>query len=224
MRHALLLLLCLSQPLAASDDCAEDAMIVFDGSGSMGEMGFNLLSTPRIFEARDAMARAVPPIAAQRRLGLIVYGPGPAPCDGVNLRFAPMADAAPRLLADIDALQPFGETPLTAAVAEAAQVLGHPDRPGTIVLVTDGKETCGGATCQVAADLAGSGPGLTIHVIGFRVQGAHFQYGAGYGEGVSDALCMAEETGGQYIAAADADALAAAMAVTLGCPVYGALQ
>ena len=216
--------LCLTHPLLASERCSEDAMIVFDGSGSMGEMGFNLLSEPRIFEAREAMARAIPPIADVRRLGLIVYGPGPAACDGVDLRFAPTAKAASRILSAIDVLRPRGDTPLTEAVATAANVLGHPQRGGTIVLVTDGKETCGGATCQVAADLASANPDLTIHVIGFRVQGDHFQYGEGYGEGVSVAACMAEETGGDYIAAGDTDALVAALSVTLGCPIYGALE
>lgn len=170
------------------------------------------------------MARAVPPIAAQRKLGLIVYGPGPVPCGGVDLRFAPIPNAAPHVLGAIESLQPRGETPLTEAVVAAARVLGHPEKPGTVVLVTDGKETCGGATCQVAADLAAEGDGLTIHVIGFRVQGEHFQYDEGYGTGTSVADCMAEATGGQYIAAANADDLAAAMAITLGCPIYGALE
>ena len=59
-------------------DCLRDAVVVFDGSGSMAEMGFNLLEEPRIFEAREAVHAAVPKIAAVRRLGLIVYGPGTA--------------------------------------------------------------------------------------------------------------------------------------------------
>lgn len=46
MRTAIAMLLCLTQPLSAAENCTEDAMIVFDGSGSMGEMGFNMLSTP----------------------------------------------------------------------------------------------------------------------------------------------------------------------------------
>ena len=58
----------------ATDNCLEDAMIVFDGSGSMAEMGFNLLDEPRIHEARRAIREAIPQIAPVRRLGLIVYG------------------------------------------------------------------------------------------------------------------------------------------------------
>ncbi len=58
----------------ATETCTSDAMIVFDGSGSMAEMGFNDINEPRIFEARQAMAEAIPQIAQTRRLGLVVYG------------------------------------------------------------------------------------------------------------------------------------------------------
>ena len=51
------LLLALSLPAAASEDCTEDAMIVFDGSGSMAEMGFNQIDEPRIFSARRAVGQ-----------------------------------------------------------------------------------------------------------------------------------------------------------------------
>ena len=216
--------LCLALPSAASENCTEDAMIVFDGSGSMGEMGFNMLGEPRIFEARRAMARAVPPIAAVRRLGLMIYGPGASECTGIDLRFTPSENAAGAVIGAIEGLIPTGDTPLTEAVAEAAEVLNYRERPGTVVLVTDGKETCGGQTCELAARLADEGPDLTVHVIGFRVQGEHFQYGEGYGTGISVAECLAEETGGQYFDAQNVEDLVAAMSVALGCPLYGRLD
>jgi Ca-activated chloride channel family protein len=49
-------------------------MLVFEGSGCMTELGCNLLEEPRIFEARCAIHNVVPDIAAQRRLGLFIYG------------------------------------------------------------------------------------------------------------------------------------------------------
>ena len=47
--------------------CTEDAMIVFDGSGSMAEIGYNAIGVPRISEARMAMRRVIPSVAAARR-------------------------------------------------------------------------------------------------------------------------------------------------------------
>ena len=159
-------------------DCAEDAMIVFDGSGSMAEMGFNQIDEPRIFEARRAVRQVLPEVAALRRIGLIIYGPGPAgqsdQCGGISLKFLPRDNAAGPVIGAIDALEPEGNTALTEAVDLAAQALDHTSRPGTIVLVTDGKETCGGQTCALAAKLAATGVATTVHVIGFKVRGEHF--------------------------------------------------
>ncbi|SEN51228.1 vWA domain-containing protein [Palleronia pelagia] len=212
------------QPAIASQDCTEDAIIVFDGSGSMSEMGFNRLDTPRIFEAREALHRIIPRIERLRRLGLTVYGPGAArdACENVTHHFPPVAGAGARILSVIDELAPAGPTPLTRAVAEAAEALDYTRRPATVVLVTDGKETCGGATCQLAAHLAHEGVDLTVHVIGFKVRAEHFDWGRGVNVGAETAAsCLAETTGGQYVPAETVDDLVSALSLTLGCPVYG---
>jgi hypothetical protein len=60
--------------------CVEDAMIVFDASGSMGgnlDQGIATLK-PRIDEVRSALAEVLPSVTRIRRVGLITYGPGPA--------------------------------------------------------------------------------------------------------------------------------------------------
>lgn len=205
---------------AAGVDCTRDAMVVFDGSGSMSEVGFNEMDVPRIFEARRAVRRAMPAIGQVRRLGLVVYGPGSGPaCERIDLRFAPLADAADRVIAEIDALRPAGETPLTAAVQRAAAVLAA---GGDIVLVTDGKETCAGAPCLLAAELAADLPGLTVHVIGFKVRNDHFNWES-HGRDrppTPVASCLAERTGGLYRSAETVDDLVAALRETLGCPLY----
>ena len=206
--------LALTATLAHAQDCTEDAMIVFDGSGSMAEVGFNLFAEPRIFEARRAMGRVMSEIAAVRRLGLVVYGPGGADaCSGIDLRFGPVADAAPRIVGAVEALQPEGETALTEAVRRAAEVLGG---RGTVVLVTDGKETCGGQPCALAAALPGA---TVVHVIGFKVRGDFFAWQAA-GEAVeieTVARCLADGTGGRYVSTETVDELADALRDTLGC-------
>lgn len=214
---------------AASELCTEDAMIVFDGSGSMAETGFNQLGEPRIFEARRAVREAMPGIAEVRRLGLVVYGPGPggepgASCKSVDIRFGPRWQAAEPIIAAVDTLAPAGDTPLTAAIRAAADVLDYQHRPGAIVLVTDGKETCGGAPCQLAAELAGGAVDLTVHVIGYKVRGDFFSWdseGTDYTEAESVARCLADRTGGHYVAAENVQELVAALRSTLGCAVYG---
>ncbi len=210
----------------ASENCTEDAMVVFDGSGSMAEMGFNQIGEPRIFEARTAMRRAVPGIAEARRLGLIIYGPGATGaggCNSIDLRFDPQWEAAGLIINAVETLQPAGDTPLTEAVAAAADVLNYRVAPGAIVLITDGKETCGGAPCELAAVLASDAADLTVHVIGFKVRGDHFgwesQGRSDYNDAVTVARCLADRTGGKYVRAETLDDLVRALRVTLGCQV-----
>lgn len=217
-------------PLAhAAQGCSEDAIVVFDGSGSMSEMGFNLMDEPRIFAARRAIREVMPQVAPVRNLGLLVYGPGPREaCDNIDLRFAPIPDAAPRMIAEIDRLMPSGNTPLTASVERAAETLDYRTRPGVVVLVTDGKETCGGAPCQLATSLAANSHELTVHVIGFKLRGEHFSWDSenqhDYREGQTVARCLADQTGGLYLTTETVDELVAALRTTLGCPIFGRLD
>jgi Ca-activated chloride channel family protein len=207
---------------AAQSDCATDAMIVFDGSGSMAEMGFNDISEPRIFEARRAMADAIPQIAQNRRLGLVIYGPnGADECSGLDLRFSPIADAATRLMTDVNALEPTGSTPLTEAVKLAAETLDYENKPATVVLLTDGKETCDGQPCALAANLAADGVDTIVHVIGFKVRASSFSWNSEVdgekAEVQSVSRCLADQTGGTYSSAETLDQLIAALEKTLGC-------
>lgn len=219
---SLILSLSMSDVLAAGG-CTTDAMIVFDGSGSMSETGFNQLDLPRIVEARQAVQQVLPKVSPVRRLGLLIYGPGPDDvCSNIDLRFAPEPDAGPRIIAEIEALAPAGSTPLSASVRAAAEVLEYRERPGVVVLVTDGKETCGGSPCQLAVHLASDAQDLVVHVIGFKVRGDHFSWGSqgggDYTNAVSVARCLADATGGGYFRAETVEDLANALAVTLGCP------
>ncbi|WP_299849214.1 VWA domain-containing protein [uncultured Roseovarius sp.] len=216
-------------PGSAASGCAADAMLVFDGSASMAELGFDPTAPTRIDDARVALRRAMPQIAPVRRVGLLVYGPGPeGSCDGINLHFAPVPDAARPVIEAIETVDPNGLTPLTASVRAAAEVLEYRHRPGIVVLVTDGNETCGGRPCALGKELAISARDLTIHVIGFRVVADPFAWDspeAGiYSDGASVAKCLSDGTGGSYVSTDTVDELAEALRETLGCTLIGQRQ
>lgn len=199
--------------------CTEDAMIVFDASGSMaGNMVQGLFSAiTRIDEVRKALAQVLPNAAKFRKIGLITYGPGPYAQCNVSLDFRPMPNAAEPIMSVVNALNPAGKTPLVEAVKRAAQVL---DYQGTIVLLTDGEETCGGAPCDLGKLLKASGTGrLTVHVIGYQLRGFRWT-GA---QSFLDVKCLAEETGGLYITAENRQDLIKAFEKTLGCPMMSAV-
>jgi len=208
--------LCLSLTAQTALACAADAMVVFDASASMNSQDFDANTTRRIDEARAAMAEIMPRIEHTRRIGLIAYGPGGGPCDGISYRFSPVPDAAARLMSELRAIRPGGLTPLTEAVRLAAGVLG-PD-PGVVVLVTDGAESCGGSPCDLAYSLPAT---LTVHVIGFKLLWNAF---ASHSTGQQDsaradltARCLADRTGGRFVATETVQDLVAALEATLGC-------
>ena len=114
--------------------CNEDAMIVFDASGSMaGNVGQGIGTTiPRIDEARRALSQALPSATKFRRVGLITYGPGPYQQCNVKLDLRPTPNSAELIMGAVNALTPAGRTPLTSAVAQAAEVLDFRHKPGLV--------------------------------------------------------------------------------------------
>ena len=138
--------------------CTENAMILFDASKSMAASADDNTGLRRIDNVRAALTRMLPRVAPKRPLGLITYGPGSRPaCVNVSLEFRPKLNAAQLILSRVADLRPDGRTPLTRAVQRAAEVLDYATRSGTIVLLTDGEETCGGNSCQLAQRLKAEG-------------------------------------------------------------------
>jgi Ca-activated chloride channel homolog len=107
---ALVAPLALAGPARAADStpapCSEDAMIVFDASGSMAGNVSQGIATikPRIDEARHALATVLPRVTRLRRVGLVTYGPGAYNQCNVQLKFEPTPNAAERIMREVDAL------------------------------------------------------------------------------------------------------------------------
>jgi Ca-activated chloride channel family protein len=220
---ALIVLLAGSAAALAADEvkpCTEDAMIVFDASGSMaGSLAEGIgAKIRRIDEVRKALAQALPRVTHFRRIGLITYGPGSYRQCNVELDLRPIPDAAKPIMEKVSGLNPSGKTPLAAAVEQAAEVLDYKAKPGVVVLLTDGEETCDGAPCALGKMLDAEGVELTVHVIGFRMTA--FWTGA---QSALDVKCLAEATGGLYIAAQSQEELVDAFEKTLGCPMMSEL-
>lgn len=195
--------------------CRQDAMIVFDASGSMAGMLRTGVRNSRIDQVREALQDVLPQIESYRNLGLIVYGPGEATnsCRNIDLRFTPVPFAAARIIADVNALVPSGDTPLTRSVEKAADVLNFRDREGVIVLFTDGEETCGGKTCALARRLRSEAHDLTIHVVDYTIRDP---YG---NRSRFKSRCLVNETNGIYVPVETKEELIAAFRKTLGCPL-----
>ena len=166
----------------------------------------------RIDEVRKALAQVLPNVAHFRRIGLVTYGPGPHQQCNVELKLRPRTNAAKPIMEIVESLNPSGKTPLTQAVEQAAEVLKFRTKPGTVIVLTDGEETCAGAPCDLGKKLAAEGAELTVHVIGFRMTA--FWTG---GQSAIDVRCLAEATG-DYIRTNSQEELVEAFQKTLWLP------
>jgi Ca-activated chloride channel homolog len=215
------ILCCASSPALAEEagrkPCIEDAMLVFDASGSMaGNVNQGIATImPRIDAVRSALAKVLPAVTRLRRVGLITYGPGPYQQCNVQLNLKPTPNAGELIMREVNALTPSGKTPLTSAVRQAAEVLDFRTKPGVIVVLTDGEETCGGSPCELGKELHAAAVNLTIHVIGFRMK--NFSWTGE--QSILDVKCLADQNGGLYVSADTEQELTEALEKTLGCPM-----
>jgi Ca-activated chloride channel homolog len=117
----------------------------------------------------------------------------------------PAARNAAAINRAVDAINPKGMTPISEAVRQAAQQLRYTEQKATVILITDGIETCNADPCALGKELKAAGVDFTAHVVGF---------------GLSDeegrkVACLAENTGGKYIQAQDGKALTTALTRTV---------
>ncbi|MEN1928892.1 VWA domain-containing protein [Luteimonas sp. MJ250] len=205
LRHlTLALIVGLAAPLAsaqARQTAASDTILVFDASGSMwGQID----GVPKITIARDVVQSLLNDLPPERRLGLVVYGHNRKGDCGDIQTLVPVGTDRAAIGKAIASVNPVGMTPMTAAVEHAAEVLKSTENQATVILVSDGQETCHKDPCQAAANLEKMGIGLTVHTVGFGL-------GAEEAGAKGELSCIAEATGGRFFLADDADELRAAL-------------
>ncbi|MCX7287847.1 MAG: VWA domain-containing protein [Rhodobacterales bacterium] len=189
----------LTSPLLAEGK----SIIVLDASGSMwGQID----GRAKLEIAREALGTVLGGIDPATEIGLIAYGHREkGSCDDIELVVPPAAGTGQAIIEAANSMKFLGKTPLTEAVRRAAAELKSTEAKATVILITDGIETCEGDPCALGAELEASGIDFTANVVGF---------GLTEEEGKAVA-CLAENTGGKYIQAADAGSLVEALKTTV---------
>ena len=193
-------MLALSTAFAAA---ADRAIIVLDGSGSMwGQID----GKPKLQIARETLRTVLGSVPDDIQLGLLAYGHRQkGVCSDIELIVEPAAGTAAAIADAADNMRFLGMTPLSAAVKQAAESLRYTEEKATVILITDGIETCDADPCALANELEQSGIDFTAHVVGFGLSD----------EEGRQVACLAENTGGRFIQAGDAGTLADALTQTV---------
>ena len=122
-----------------------EATFILDASGSMQEAAG---AQSKMEAAQAVLAQVVPAVAPEVKIGLAAYGHRREnDCADVEILVAPGTEDRAAVLARIAAMQPKGMTPISAAVTQVADQLKGRAAETTVVLVSDGQETCGGDPC-----------------------------------------------------------------------------
>jgi Ca-activated chloride channel family protein len=185
---------------------ANKVIIILDASGSMWAQ---IDGKPKLEIARESLRTVLQSVPTDDEIGFMAYGHREkGSCDDIQLIVPPQAGSGSAISAAADSLKFLGKTPLTAAVKQAAEALKYTEDKATVVLITDGLETCGGDPCALGKELEASGVDFTADVVGFGLT-------ADEGKQIA---CLADNTGGKYIQASDEKALQQALAETVAAP------
>jgi Ca-activated chloride channel family protein len=199
-------------PAFAADEAPEQSnvLIILDSSGSMaGKLG----GEPKMQIAQRTVRDLVANMPSDMTVGLLVYG-SQSPrekkdCSDIQL----LQPVGPVDVAVFDArlaqLKPRGMTPIGASLQRGAEALKGLPGKSTIVLVSDGTETCESDPCKIANEVrTQTGIDVKVHVVGLDV-----------GSGERGTLeCVAEGGGGKYYAAGNEEELKAALSEATAPP------
>ena len=181
----------LSLPAVAADR----AIIILDASGSMWAQ---INGKARIDIARETLKDVLAGVPDTLELGFMAYGHrSKGDCNDIETLVEPAAGTADAIASAAAQLNPKGKTPLSASVKMAAEELKYTEDKATVILITDGLETCDADPCALATALAKDGVDFKVDVVGLALSKKE----------ADQVRCIADNTNGQYLQADDEDGL-----------------
>lgn len=200
--YSLFLILCLpfvSYAQEVENQELKPIILIMDGSGSMWG---HIDGKAKIAIARSVVAELTEKMAPEQPMSLVAYGHRrKSDCEDIEQ----FMDAEPGNREQINqilaGIQPLGKTPLANTALQVIEKLKTRGEQATIILVSDGAESCGGDLCAVVKAAKEAGVDFVLHIVGFDI-------------GESDKLaleCAAEAGDGLYLDAANGAELSEAL-------------
>ena len=164
-------------------------MLILDASGSMwGEIE----GGKKIDIAKSSLSEVIDGLPDDATVGLISYGHRTkGDCNDVEEIISLAKINKENLKNKINGLIPKGKTPITFSIQQAIDSLKKFENESSIILVSDGMETCDQDPCNLVKELNSLGIKFVMNVIGFDVSAEERQ----------QLECIANESGGKYYSA-----------------------
>jgi Mg-chelatase subunit ChlD len=185
--------------------------LILDGSGSMKK---KIKGRTRMAVAKEVLKDIIQKLPEGVEVALRVYGHRireghKGACQDTELvyRFGKLDKK--KLIRQVMAIKPLGTTPIAYSLKQTVKDFGEAPGIKTVILVTDGKEECGGDLKATVEELQKQGLDVKLHIVGFTVADPKVQ------KQMKDAAAAGK---GQFISAMDSAGLKKAMEQTLALP------
>lgn len=204
-------LICLSVNVITAQESENTLLFIYDASGSMWGQ---IESKTKKEIASKILIETVDKLDESQRIGFMAYGHrSKGDCSDIELLVELENRNRNEVKEVVKNLNPLGKTPLATSVQLAIDKIIASNSKTTIILITDGIESCDGDLCKVVQRAKQEGIDFKLHIVGFGLKN----------EDLKNLKCAAKSGEGLYFDAENGDQLTQALdnAVTqkIGDPV-----
>ncbi len=198
MKKTIILLIALSIALqlnAQNEETSTPILFIYDASGSMwGQMQ----GKTKMEIASEVLATSVDNFPDNQKIGFVAYGHRKkGDCKDVEFLVDIESGTKTEVIQSVKGIKPLGKTPLAYSALQVIDKLRQTKLKATIILITDGIESCGGNICDVIKAAKEEGIDFKLHIIGFGLKD----------EDTEQLKCATKAGDGNYYNAEDAGGL-----------------
>lgn len=195
----ILCLLLFSIQLSAQSEAPSPIIFIYDASGSMwGQMQ----GKTKMEIATEVLSTTVNKLPPNQNVGLVAYGHRKkGDCKDVETLVSMENSSKSEINSSLKKIKPLGMTPLAYAASQVIDGLRKSKKKATIILITDGIESCDGNICNVVTAAKKEGIDFRLHIVGFGLKANETE----------QLKCAANAGEGKYYDAADASGLSDVM-------------
>jgi Ca-activated chloride channel family protein len=163
----LIFLLCLAFGIKAQER-PSPILFIYDASGSMwGQLD----GKTKKEIASSVLSTTVDNLPESQNIGLIVYGHRKkGDCNDIEYMVNLSNRSKANVTHAVKKINPIGKTPLARSAAMAISSLKPSNTKATIILITDGIESCDGDICKIVTDAKANGIDFKLHIVGFGLK------------------------------------------------------
>lgn len=174
-------------------------IFIYDASGSMwGQME----GKTKMEIASTVLSQSINDFAENQKISLVAYGHRKkGDCRDVETLLPISNTSKNKVASAVKNIKPLGMTPLAYSAETVIEQLRTSKQKATIILITDGIESCDGDICKVVSAAKKEGIDFKLHIVGFGLKASETE----------QLKCAAKAGDGNYYDAADASELGDAM-------------